>query len=374
MAQESETRLPPEWVERLEPFMRAPELYVEPDLRGYGWYFPKRDFINIGIGCTRGGDGSLPRRRDALMARLRASGPAAGGHARSSRSRGTRTWCGGRRPGACSGARFCLVGDAAGLARDLSGEGIGPAIRSGLLAAEAVAAFIRAGHAARRATRGRSWRCYGPRRARLARAPARAAARTRGAARRCGSCSGSESGAAAHRVRFHLRHEGGRRHERRLGPSEHDAQAIAHHYDVSNDFYALFLDPLMVYTCAYYREPDGKLEQAQEDKLDLVCRKLRLKPGETRARHRLRLGRLSHLGRPALRRSGARGDALEGPGRMGGRAHQAGRARGALPRRVPRRPRPARRRPLRQDRGDRGHRARGHPELPRVLRPRPARC
>jgi len=61
----------------------------------------------------------------------------------------------------------------------------------------------------------------------------------------------------------------------------YDAQAIAHHYDVSNDFYALFLDPLMVYTCAYYRDPDGKLEQAQQDKLDLVCRKLRLQPGET---------------------------------------------------------------------------------------------
>jgi len=62
---------------------------------------------------------------------------------------------------------------------------------------------------------------------------------------------------------------------------EADAKAIAHHYDVSNEFYALFLDPLMVYTCAYYRDPDGKLEQAQRDKLDLVCRKLELKPGET---------------------------------------------------------------------------------------------
>jgi len=60
-----------------------------------------------------------------------------------------------------------------------------------------------------------------------------------------------------------------------------DAAAIAHHYDVSNEFYALFLDPLMVYTCAYYRDPDGKLEQAQADKLDLVCKKLRLRPGET---------------------------------------------------------------------------------------------
>ncbi|HLY39256.1 MAG TPA: cyclopropane-fatty-acyl-phospholipid synthase family protein [Candidatus Binatia bacterium] len=60
----------------------------------------------------------------------------------------------------------------------------------------------------------------------------------------------------------------------------HDARAIAFHYDVSNDFYALFLDRRMVYTCAYYRRPDGDLDQAQEDKLDLVCRKLRLEPGE----------------------------------------------------------------------------------------------
>jgi cyclopropane-fatty-acyl-phospholipid synthase len=62
---------------------------------------------------------------------------------------------------------------------------------------------------------------------------------------------------------------------------EADAQAIAHHYDVSSEFYALFLDPLMVYTCAYYRDPDGKLEQAQQDKLDLVCLKLELQPGES---------------------------------------------------------------------------------------------
>jgi cyclopropane-fatty-acyl-phospholipid synthase len=62
---------------------------------------------------------------------------------------------------------------------------------------------------------------------------------------------------------------------------DRDARAIAHHYDVSNDFYALFLDPLMVYTCAYYRDPDATLEQAQADKLELVCRKLRLAAGES---------------------------------------------------------------------------------------------
>jgi len=67
----------------------------------------------------------------------------------------------------------------------------------------------------------------------------------------------------------------------RARSKEFDAEAISHHYDVSNDFYALFLDPLMVYTCAYYRDPDGKLEQAQADKLDLVCRKLRLQRGES---------------------------------------------------------------------------------------------
>jgi cyclopropane-fatty-acyl-phospholipid synthase len=66
----------------------------------------------------------------------------------------------------------------------------------------------------------------------------------------------------------------------RLRTKRTDARAIEYHYDVSNDFYALFLDRRMVYTCAYYRRPDGDLDHAQEDKLDLVCRKLRLEPGE----------------------------------------------------------------------------------------------
>jgi cyclopropane-fatty-acyl-phospholipid synthase len=66
----------------------------------------------------------------------------------------------------------------------------------------------------------------------------------------------------------------------KLRTKREDAKAIAFHYDVSNDFYALFLDRRMVYTCAYFRRPDGDLDQAQEDKLELVCRKLRLAPGE----------------------------------------------------------------------------------------------
>ena len=59
------------------------------------------------------------------------------------------------------------------------------------------------------------------------------------------------------------------------------AQANAHyHYDLGNDFYRLWLDREMVYTCAFFPEPDCTLEEAQAAKMDRVCRKLRLRPGE----------------------------------------------------------------------------------------------
>ncbi|CAM5419397.1 MULTISPECIES: cyclopropane-fatty-acyl-phospholipid synthase family protein [Streptomyces] len=66
------------------------------------------------------------------------------------------------------------------------------------------------------------------------------------------------------------------RHTRRT-----DKRAISHHYDVGNDFYELVLGPSMVYSCAYWPAPppEGTLEDAQRDKLDLVCRKLGLKAG-----------------------------------------------------------------------------------------------
>jgi len=55
---------------------------------------------------------------------------------------------------------------------------------------------------------------------------------------------------------------------------------IHHHYDISNEFYQLWLDPQLVYTCAYFPTPTSSLEDAQYAKLDHVCRKLRLQPGE----------------------------------------------------------------------------------------------
>lgn len=62
-----------------------------------------------------------------------------------------------------------------------------------------------------------------------------------------------------------------------------DARAVRHHYDVSNDFFALFLDDSMTYSCAVFADPsvdDEPLESAQERKLELVCAKLALRPGE----------------------------------------------------------------------------------------------
>jgi len=56
---------------------------------------------------------------------------------------------------------------------------------------------------------------------------------------------------------------------------------IHHHYDIGNDFYKLWLDRDLVYTCAYFPDPSMGLEEAQAAKLDYVCRKLRLVPGET---------------------------------------------------------------------------------------------
>jgi cyclopropane-fatty-acyl-phospholipid synthase len=66
----------------------------------------------------------------------------------------------------------------------------------------------------------------------------------------------------------------GRRHSR-----QRDAAAIAHHYDVSNDFYRIVLGPSLTYSCAVWSDDTTTLEQAQADKYELICRKLALEPG-----------------------------------------------------------------------------------------------
>ncbi|MFJ8110247.1 class I SAM-dependent methyltransferase [Streptomyces sp. NPDC096132] len=70
------------------------------------------------------------------------------------------------------------------------------------------------------------------------------------------------------------------RRTRHLHTRRTDRRAISHHYDVGNDFYEIVLGPSMVYSCAYWPHPDAGLEEAQRDKLELVCRKLALTPGQ----------------------------------------------------------------------------------------------
>ena len=69
--------------------------------------------------------------------------------------------------------------------------------------------------------------------------------------------------------------EVGRKESRR-----ENKEFIQFHYDISNDFYGLFLGEEMQYSCGYFTAPDNSLDQAQHDKLDMICRKLRLKPDE----------------------------------------------------------------------------------------------
>lgn len=76
----------------------------------------------------------------------------------------------------------------------------------------------------------------------------------------------------------------GRRVQRRTVVKHHskleNRDAISFHYDISNEFYALWLDPAMVYSCAYFESPETSLESAQEAKLEHICRKLLLRPDE----------------------------------------------------------------------------------------------
>ncbi|MFL5339852.1 MAG: class I SAM-dependent methyltransferase [Gemmataceae bacterium] len=61
---------------------------------------------------------------------------------------------------------------------------------------------------------------------------------------------------------------------------ERNRQAISYHYDISNEFYALFLDERMLYSCGYFKTENSDVHQCQLDKIDHICKKMRLKPGD----------------------------------------------------------------------------------------------
>ena len=111
----------------------TPELYFCPDLKGYGWCFRKGNFVNIGLG--REDPHGLPEHVDAFLRFLAVTRGLVFGLPR---LRGHAYLLGGSSPRPLSGEGFLLIGDAAGLAGVQSGEGIRPAVESGILAAETI--------------------------------------------------------------------------------------------------------------------------------------------------------------------------------------------------------------------------------------------
>jgi len=139
-AQEIEVRLAPEALEKLDLAAELPELFFEPDLRGYGWVVRKGDWLNVGLG-RQDPAASLAPFVARFVARMQAQGKVP--PAVEARFRGHAYLLHGERHGAAPrplvGDGVLLVGDAAGLAYPRSGEGIRPAVESGLLAARAIA-------------------------------------------------------------------------------------------------------------------------------------------------------------------------------------------------------------------------------------------
>ena len=152
-----------------------------------------------------------------------------------------------------------------------------------------------------------------------------------------------------------------------------DQRAVRHHYDVSNEFFAHFLDESMTYSCAVWDRGATTLEEAQFEKLDMVCRKLDLKPGDecsTSARAGAR-SRVTPRREYGARTSSASRSRRRRPSSRRQRTKDAGLAdKVAL--RGPRLPRPARRRVRRRVEHRHG-RARRQPQHRRVRGEHPAR-
>ncbi|MEE9257418.1 MAG: NAD(P)/FAD-dependent oxidoreductase [bacterium] len=140
LTQESESEVGAGILEKIAPHYGRPELFAEPDFKGYSWYFTKGGFLNIGVGCV-GKSPSVHERRESLLENLRSSGRLRAdieltpfkGHAYAIQRGRARI---------AAGERFLLIGDAAGLAKDFSGEGIGPAVRSARMAATAILGWL----------------------------------------------------------------------------------------------------------------------------------------------------------------------------------------------------------------------------------------
>lgn len=136
-AQEIEVRLAPGALEKLALDAALPELFFEPDLAGYGWVVRKGEWLNVGLGRQGPSPGGLGEFVARFLDHVRALGKAPA--AFEARFRGHAYLLHGQAARPLAGEGVLLVGDAAGLAYPRSGEGIRPAVESGLLAARTIA-------------------------------------------------------------------------------------------------------------------------------------------------------------------------------------------------------------------------------------------
>ncbi len=141
----------------------------------------------------------------------------------------------------------------------------------------------------------------------------------------------------------------------RVSSQSRDRASIAYHYDQPPAFYEPWLGESMVYSCAYFRSEEDSLDQAQAQKLDLICRKLRLEPGDHFLDIGCGWGKPAAGGGPEAAGDGPRNHAEPGAGGDRAAPHRPGWMRASLPGRTARlSPIERSRRGVRQDR-QRGH-------------------
>ena len=115
---------------------------------------------------------------------------------------------------------------------------------------------------------------------------------------------------------------------------DRDRTSISYHYDLPVDFYRTWLGPTLAYSCAYFRDPTEGLENAQANKLELICRKLALAPNRAFPRYRLRLGKSAAACVLPLRSGDLRHHAEPGTGSRHRQKNQPRPTGGQVPRRV----------------------------------------
>lgn len=138
VAAESETRIGADTLKQLTPYYGTTELFPEEDFHGYAWYVTKGDWLNIGIGRFKFATESFNQYREAFYEKLKSMGRLRGIEDKLVSFGGHSYKLYDEVPRRISGDRFMLIGDAGGFASQWAGEGIKPAIQTGIYAAENV--------------------------------------------------------------------------------------------------------------------------------------------------------------------------------------------------------------------------------------------